>query len=240
MVLLLRALGHPARLVTGFLGGERNPVGGYRQVRQSDAHAWVEVLGPDGWVTFDPTPREEPGEGGLALVRQLLDYVRYRWYSGVVDYSLGDQRRAAAQAWRSLQDFGASLRRLPGDAERMARAAQVLVAAGIFVVGVWFLWPRIRWRTRVAGGDPALTFYAETLRLLARRGVARALGETPRELAARAAPVVDGAAGAVAALTDAFCDARYGTRPLDGARRAAVDAALVRLRACPGKPARSL
>jgi transglutaminase-like putative cysteine protease len=53
---LMRAVGIPARVVTGYLGGEYNPTGGYWIVRQSDAHAWTEVwLEPDGWTRIDPT-----------------------------------------------------------------------------------------------------------------------------------------------------------------------------------------
>ena len=52
----MRAAGVPARVVTGYLGGEWNPVGGYLIVRQSDAHAWTEVwLEGQGWTRIDPT-----------------------------------------------------------------------------------------------------------------------------------------------------------------------------------------
>jgi transglutaminase-like putative cysteine protease len=55
-VYLMRAAGVPARVVTGYQGGELNPVDGYVTVRQSDAHAWAEVwLGARGWVRIDPT-----------------------------------------------------------------------------------------------------------------------------------------------------------------------------------------
>ncbi len=53
---LLRAAGVPARVVTGYQGGERNPLGDYLIVRQSDAHAWVEAwLDGEGWMRIDPT-----------------------------------------------------------------------------------------------------------------------------------------------------------------------------------------
>jgi transglutaminase-like putative cysteine protease len=53
---LMRAAGIPARVVTGYLGGEWNPVGGYFIVRQSDAHAWTEIwLDGQGWTRVDPT-----------------------------------------------------------------------------------------------------------------------------------------------------------------------------------------
>ncbi len=56
LAVMLRTLGIPARLVTGYGPGERNPLTGYFEVRQSDAHAWVEVFYPGiGWVPYDPT-----------------------------------------------------------------------------------------------------------------------------------------------------------------------------------------
>jgi transglutaminase-like putative cysteine protease len=56
LVVLARANGIPARLVTGFVPGERDAVTGTFTVRERDAHAWAEVWFPEvGWVPFDPT-----------------------------------------------------------------------------------------------------------------------------------------------------------------------------------------
>lgn len=95
--LLMRAAGIPARVVTGYQGGEINEVGNYLIVRQSDAHAWVEVWLEDrGWVRIDPTAAVSPDriEGGLdqalpegeALFRfsrrnPLLSGLLFRWDS---------------------------------------------------------------------------------------------------------------------------------------------------------------
>jgi transglutaminase-like putative cysteine protease len=57
---LARAGGIPARVVTGYQGAERNPLGNYWIVRQSDAHAWVETWVNDHWVRFDPTAMVAP------------------------------------------------------------------------------------------------------------------------------------------------------------------------------------
>ena len=68
-VFLMRAANIPARVVTGYLGGELNDVGNYYIVRQSDAHAWAEVwLAGQGWVRVDPTGAIAPGrlERGLS------------------------------------------------------------------------------------------------------------------------------------------------------------------------------
>ena len=60
-VFLMRAAGVPARVVTGYQGGEMNPLGDYMIVRQSEAHAWAEVWLKDaGWVRVDPTAAVSP------------------------------------------------------------------------------------------------------------------------------------------------------------------------------------
>ena len=58
--LLARAGGIPARVVTGYQGAERNPLGNYWIVRQSDAHAWTEVWIDGHWVHYDPTASVAP------------------------------------------------------------------------------------------------------------------------------------------------------------------------------------
>ncbi len=71
-VVLMRALDVPARVITGYQGGEINPVDGFMTVRQADAHAWAEVwLAGRGWTRVDPTAvvapvRIEEGLGELA------------------------------------------------------------------------------------------------------------------------------------------------------------------------------
>jgi transglutaminase-like putative cysteine protease len=69
MAVLLRADGIPTRIVTGYGPGDRNPLTGYFEVRQADAHAWVEVYYPRvGWLPYDPTfgvPPAEPVAGSL-------------------------------------------------------------------------------------------------------------------------------------------------------------------------------
>ena len=60
-VVLMRAAGIPTRVVTGYVGGDRNPLGDYWMVRRMDAHAWTEVWLPGrGWVRVDPTAAVAP------------------------------------------------------------------------------------------------------------------------------------------------------------------------------------
>ena len=60
-IALMRSAGIPARVVTGYQGGERNPLGEYYIIYQSNAHAWTEVwLEGEGWVRVDPTAAVAP------------------------------------------------------------------------------------------------------------------------------------------------------------------------------------
>jgi transglutaminase-like putative cysteine protease len=64
-VVLMRSMGIPARVVTGYQGGELNTVDGFWIVRQSDAHAWTEVwIAGRGWMRVDPTSSVAPGRTG--------------------------------------------------------------------------------------------------------------------------------------------------------------------------------
>ncbi len=85
---LMRAAGIPARVVTGYQGGEINTVGNYLIVRQADAHAWVEIwTGERGWVRIDPTAavsplRVESGIAAAALATDPLPFImrtNYLW-----------------------------------------------------------------------------------------------------------------------------------------------------------------
>ncbi|TAM45001.1 MAG: DUF3488 domain-containing protein [Burkholderiaceae bacterium] len=76
-VVLMRALDVPARIVTGYQGGERNSVDGFWVVRQSDAHAWAEVwMAGRGWVRVDPTGAVAPGRiGTLARLQAPRGFI---------------------------------------------------------------------------------------------------------------------------------------------------------------------
>ena len=73
-VYLMRAAGVPARIVTGYQGGELNPNGNYLIVHQSDAHAWAEVwLENKGWVRIDPTAAVSPNRIEYGIASSVAD-----------------------------------------------------------------------------------------------------------------------------------------------------------------------
>jgi protein-glutamine gamma-glutamyltransferase len=116
MVLMLRSQGIPARLVTGFLGGEYNPFEGYYIVRENNAHAWVEAYLPGlGWRIFDPTPpagRPAIGnEGAMLLAQQAWDFVLFRWDRYVLTFGLYDQLRIFGGLRELWSDFWARFKR---------------------------------------------------------------------------------------------------------------------------------
>ncbi|MFY0664048.1 MAG: DUF3488 domain-containing transglutaminase family protein [Natronospirillum sp.] len=118
-VYMMRAAGVPARVVVGYLGGQRSADGRYLRVRQREAHAWAEVWLNDAWLRFDPTsmvapnrlefqlddrvvdasalPRNEwLGEGGPVWLQRLYwqwDGVQYNWQRWVLNFSEQDQAR---------------------------------------------------------------------------------------------------------------------------------------------------
>ena len=93
---LMRLAGIPARVVTGYQGGEMNPLSNYMIVRQSDAHAWSEIyLANRGWLRIDPTAVIPAGN-----VENASDVIRFR-------SELLESRNLSAQNW-----FTASARQL--------------------------------------------------------------------------------------------------------------------------------
>ena len=148
MAAMLRAIGIPARVVTGFLVSEFNTTDNYYIVRASDAHAWVEYF--DGaWRTVDPTPP--------APIRKprssLIDAMRFRWIRWVIEYSLQDQINLAVSVRMSMPH----LRRSISGLNTWLGLTAVVVAVGAFLI---FL-PRRR-----------LSPYARVLRALKGKGLA--------------------------------------------------------------------
>jgi transglutaminase-like putative cysteine protease len=91
MVLMCQSLGMQARMVTGFRSSEYDgSMGHYYVVRQSHAHAWVEVKTLNGWQTFDPTSGNEidsvQNQSALQSLKHFFDWLEYKWAANVVAY----------------------------------------------------------------------------------------------------------------------------------------------------------
>lgn len=130
-ILLSRTAGFPARAVTGFKGGTWNAYESYFMVRNSDAHAWCEMLGEDGvWFRVDPTPgASDPVAGNLALaapirlpvdtsLKAYVDSLRMLWYRQIVSFDDKSQT-AVVKGVQSLgRKSAAGIVSLAGDLAR--------------------------------------------------------------------------------------------------------------------------
>ena len=207
MAVMLRSLGIPARLATGFQSGVYNPVSDLWLVRASDAHSWVEAWIPGyGWTTFDPTPAD-PNAGGLAWLAQLslyLDAAETFWQEWVMTYDVARQGTLAYRMEQGVHragirwfDTAVSLRSgweryVAGWARRFGWQALAwaagLVALG-FAAGPLVRLMRMRQRVeRVRRGQAsvgdATLLYQRMLHILKRRGYQKPPWFTPAEFAA--------------------------------------------------------
>jgi hypothetical protein len=103
MTVMLRSLGIPARLVSGFAGGVENPISGLQVIRSSDAHSWVEAYIPTyGWLEFDPTPAAPDAlmNPWMAQLWMYWDALQSAWSDWVLEYDFSHQIQLA----RAVQD----------------------------------------------------------------------------------------------------------------------------------------
>jgi protein-glutamine gamma-glutamyltransferase len=122
MVLMCQSLGVPARLVTGFKVDEFNNVGGYWVMRESQAHAWVEVLTPRGWIRFDPTNSGESATvaaqpGFWKSVGNFFEYLDQAWASNVVAYDASSRTSLLERVEGQMQNSVARTSNLLSDSK---------------------------------------------------------------------------------------------------------------------------
>ena len=157
-VVLMRALDIPARIVTGYQGGDLNSVDGFWTLRQSDAHAWAEVWqAGKGWVRVDPTAAVAPGRIGvagrlqaprgvvgnafatmvsptvLASIRAGWEALNNGWNQWVLNYAQTSQINLLKKIGFTAPSWEDLLRVLAG-----------LVAGVALVAVVWARWERSR------------------------------------------------------------------------------------------------
>jgi len=186
--------------------------------------AWIDGA---GWLTFDPSPRAEAARDAGGWLALHLDALRMRWYRYVVNWSLKDQVdlastiRQKARAWRPEW-------RALGTWE----GARVPFVVGFVVLGVVVAWRLGRGGIvrRAIGHRAVPDFYRRALRLLARRGIRLARGETARELWARVQTETPGSGAALGTLTLAYERVRFGSAVLGSEDVAALEQSLSALR----------
>lgn len=223
--LLMRLAGIPARVVTGYQGGELNPLGDYLIVRQSDAHAWSEVwLEQRGWTRIDPTAAvaperiersfefdlQENSAPGLPVIFSTGDYGLLNGLAK--QFRLGlDAANASWHRWilgYSSEQQQRLLQRLGLGAFSAFKLALTMVLAIAVLTALLILLLRWRGRDRI---DPVQRDYGKFCRRLARRGLVRLPHEGPQDFARRVIRQRPDLQRPVSAIIDLYIGLRYGT-----------------------------
>ncbi|HKU69359.1 MAG TPA: DUF3488 and transglutaminase-like domain-containing protein, partial [Burkholderiales bacterium] len=215
---LMRAAGIPARVVTGYQGGELNEFGNYLIVRQSDAHAWTEVwLKDQGWVRVDPTSAVAPSRVSTGIsaaiqrseslplmartdvewlrkLRLSWDFMSNAWNQWVLGYTPERQR------WL-LESVGID------NATWQKMAAALFVIAGAIIA--IFAAMTLR-QLRHGARDPVRIAYLRFCDKLRRKGLPREPAEGPLDYARRLGRSRPDLAPAVEAITRLYVALRYG------------------------------
>lgn len=224
-VFLMRAAGVPARVVTGYQGGELNPVDGFFTIRQSDAHAWSEIwLTGQGWIRVDPTAAVAPSrvEQGISaalpadevlpmLSRIDIDWLRTMrnrwealnngWNQWVLGYNPERQREVLSRLGFKAPDW-----------RSMTATLTVLCGLTLLIISWWTLYQH-------STADPAQRAWRRYCAGLRRRGIAQAEWEGPLEFAARVAhdrPELGVLTGEAARH---YADLRYGQGGIEQLRQ---------------------
>jgi transglutaminase-like putative cysteine protease len=221
-VFLMRAAGIPARVVTGYQGGQANPLGDYLIVRQSDAHAWAEVwLEGRGWVRVDPTAAVSPlrVEQGVAaalpateplpaLARMEMtwlkrlnlgwDALNNGWNQWVLGYNQQRQMEFLTRLSGSRPDWG--------DMALWLTGLLVLVVGTTAAFLLRSTWPV---------PDPVQRAWRHFQHKLARAGVAPNVTEGPRDFAERASRRLPHQQAQIRSIVALYERLRYGGPPDD-------------------------
>lgn len=219
-VFLMRAAGIPARVVTGYQGGQANPLGDYLIVRQSDAHAWAEVwLEGHGWVRVDPTAAVSPlrVEQGVAaalpateplpaLARMEMTWLKRMnlgwdalnngWNQWVLGYNQQRQMEFLARLSGSRLDWG--------DMALWLTGLLILVVGATAALLLRNAWPT---------SDPVQRAWRYFQHKLARAGVESNATEGPRDFAARASRCLPHRQTQIRSIVALYERLRYGGSP---------------------------
>jgi len=218
---LMRAAGIPARVVTGYQGGEYNPIGDYLVVRQSDAHAWTEVwLDQNGWVRIDPTAAVSPERVEHGIDSALANERKSEKFKVFDSDALAEMLQRVRYSWDSLNNvwnqwvlgYGPELQSefLSHFGIKSWRGMTLWLMLGlgiiVFVTAVFML---LNLRT---SEDPVLKEYLRFCKKLGHRGIHRAPTEGPMDFAARVSALKPELANDVHIISKLYAALRYGAQ----------------------------
>jgi hypothetical protein len=172
--LFLRAQGIPTRVVLGYRGGTFNTISKTLEVRERNAHAWVEIYGGKGrWFRYDPTPAVLEGDdtGMVAQAANYYNALKFWFNRYVVHYDSSTQQ----QVWMQVRLIRSSaFSGIPG-----WKVLLHLIRLALLTGVVWFI-PRLLRRRRQRAAETLPAYYRLFLSRLERAGWPREKGETYR------------------------------------------------------------
>jgi protein-glutamine gamma-glutamyltransferase len=216
---MMRAGGIPARVVTGYLGGQWNPYDGTFIVRQSDAHAWAEVwLDGRGWTRVDPTAVVAPER----LYRGILDLLPgavsapERWVHAWPWLGAALERWEALNGWWNERVVGFNYHSQLDLLGKLGFRSPGLRDAGwVFAATLlaWLAW--VSWQLGKGGGKPPpdrlARAYTRLCRKLARIGLPRAPHQGPLAYAQAVIRFRPDLANRVGRLLQVYAELRFGS-----------------------------
>jgi transglutaminase-like putative cysteine protease len=221
--LVMRAAGVPARVVTGYQGGEFNPLGGYLIVRQSDAHAWSEIwIEGRGWLRVDPTAAVAPEriERGLIGAMGELEPVPGRlrdasnlWMQATLGWdTLNDFWNERVVRFNAARQLDLLERLGVDDPDWRTLGLGMAASLAAFFVG---LSAYLAWRFRPPARDWPARLHDVVRRRLVRRGLQSQPSEGPVAFLERAEAACPDLAADLAQIRDVYVDLRYGPLPTE-------------------------
>ncbi len=225
LAVMLRTQGIPARVATGFYGGERTDDDGTYVLRAGDAHAWTQVwVDGRGFVNLDATPAAGRAARPSAVLGWLLrqyEAVEGMWRNSVLEYSLRDQARLVMRAWERVRGDGAQVASsgsgTTGGLPKPTRELWMLL--GAFALLLYGYWRLRRVLSRGRSSHPATLLRDLAEAMLARAGVPAVAGEGFEERAERMRAEGHAAASALREVVEAWTAARFGGRELSAVER---------------------
>lgn len=210
MVVMLRALGVPARIVTGFSPVEFDAAAGAFQYRSRNAHAWVEVYFSEyGWIPFEPTPSQQPIDlAGGATSQQAPIQPTPTAVAPTPDATQTPSPVPGVSPEAGTTDLPPDTIGSGGQRSLTSFPGVLLpiVLAIISVLGgLLLLW---RWPLRAL--KPGASFYYRLQRLGALMGIGSDESMTPGEYAAQYSSMGPHYQRAATSIADAYTDERYG------------------------------
>jgi transglutaminase-like putative cysteine protease len=252
MAIMLRTLGIPARVVTGYVQGQWNDYGNYLLLRQRDTHSWVEAYLPyklpskgsaavaasskkldnvsarAAWIRFDPTASQgRVGARETSSFALYMDSLKWRWTKTIVNYSMTDQIKASITLRHKTIGlrlwFRSLADKLPGLKSNASNGQTAPLALALILMASALIIIIIN-KKQTKGHIKTPEFYLEMQRILKKKGLERSAFETPMEFARRSR------SKEVEEITGFFQIRRYRQAALSAKDKAKLKALMIKIK----------